>query len=591
MKDVIRKEYELVVVGGGLSGMCAAIAAARLGAKVALIQNRPVLGGNNSSEIRMHVCGASLMARRPDARETGLIEEIQEINRARNLNHSWSIYDTVLWEVTRFQEGLDLYMNTHMTEVHVEDGAIRSIRAEQLTTEKVFEFAGTLFVEATGDGTLGALAGAEYMSGREGKDVFGEQFAPDQSDNYTMGNTLMFKAVDVGHPVPFEKPFWANTYTEEDLRFRDHKQISSGYWWIELGGVELDALTDREEIRDELLRALYGVWDHIKNGGDHGADTWDLDWVQFLCGTRESRRLLGDYVLIQKDLLEATRFEDAVAYGGWSIDLHAVRGLRNSDEEGATMHLKAHTPKEVFSIPYRCLYSKNIPNLFLAGRAISVSHVAFGATRQIAQCALVGQAVGTAAAMALHRDVLPRDVMGFIGELQQALLKDDCYIPGVKNADPTDLARAAAVTCSSHVAGGEGANVINGWARRIGADENAWISGQPPEGQWLSLDLGKQVRAREVRLTFDPDLSREIKISISKGTLARQIPGIPATLVKDYRLELLSGETVVHQIEVKGNYLRHRVHALPEAVPCDRVKLTVLATRGDARARLRGPGV
>ena len=275
-----------------------------------------------------------------------------------------------------------------------------------------------------------------------------------------------------------------------------------------------------------------------------------------------------------------------MAYGGWSIDLHAVRGLRNSEEEGATQHLKAYTPKEVFSIPYRCLYSRNIPNLFLSGRAISVSHVAFGATRQIAQCALVGQAVGTAGAMALSRNVLPRDVMGFIGELQQTLLKDDCYIPKVKNADPKDLARGATVTCSSNVTGGQCDNVINGWARRIGTDENAWISDEPAEGQWLCLDLGKPVQAREVRLTFDPDLSHEIKISISKGTLSRQIPGIPATLVKDYRLELLKGEKVVDTIEVTDNHLRHRVHTLSKAVSCDQVKLTVLGTQGDKHSRV-----
>jgi hypothetical protein len=587
MKIPVVKQYELIVVGGGLSGMCAAIAAARHGVKTALIQNRPVLGGNNSSEIRMHMGSAVLMGQRPDARETGLIEEFQEVNRARNPNHCWSIYDTVLWEITRFQKGLDLYLNTHMTEVRVADGMVRSIRAEQLTTEKVFEFTGPLFVDATGDGTLGALAGAEYMSGREGKDVFGERFAPDQSDKSTMGNTLMFKAKDVGRPVTFEKPIWANTYTEEQLRLRDHSNIGAGYWWIELGGQELNALTDGEEIRDELLKAVYGVWDHIKNGGDHGAATWDLDWVQFLPGKRESRRLLGDYVLKEKDILEQPHFADAVGYGGWSIDLHAMGGLRNSEEEGATQHLKAYTPKDVYCIPYRCLYSRNIRNLFLGGRAISVSHVAFGSTRQMAQCAILGQAVGTAGAMALRRNVLPRDVLSFIGELQQALLKDDCYIPGVRNEDLLDRARTATITCSSHVPDGEAANVINGVARRVGSAENAWISESPAEGQWLCLNFDKRILAREIRLTFDPDLSHEIKISLAPGTLARQSPGMPRQLVKRYRLDLLRGGEVVHQIEMtKSEYPRHRIHTLPKAVLCDQVKLTVLATYGDTQARV-----
>ena len=401
-----------------------------------------------------------------------------------------------------------------------------------------------------------------------------------------MGNTLMFKAMDVGKPVRFEKPAWANTYTEQDLKFRDHKSICGGYWWIELGGMELDTIADAEEIRDELLKAVYGIWDHIKNGGEHGAENWDLDWVQFLPGKRESRRLLGDYVLVERDIMEQTHFDDAVAYGGWSIDLHALGGLRNSEEEGATMHLKAYTPEEVFSIPYRCLYSKNMRNLFLAGRAISVSHVAFGATRQMATCAIGGQAVGTAAAMALRDGILPRDVLGRIAELQQMLLKDDCYIPGVPNRDEADLARTARLDCSSHAPGGQAANVINGTARRVKKEENAWISQEPAAGQWLRLDLGRQARAREVRLTFDPNLSGDIKISISQPSLRRQTPGIPKELVRDYDLDLCQGDQVRRRIEVRGNVLRHRVHTLDAPVDCDRVRLTMLATHGDTRARV-----
>ncbi len=250
------------------------------------------------------------------------------------------------------------------------------------------------------------------------------------------------------------------------------------------------------------------------------------------------------------------------------------------------MHLKAYTPEDVFSIPYRCLYSKNIANLFLAGRAISVSHVAFGATRQMATCALCGQAAGTAAALALKAGILPRDVLDRIDELQQALLKDDCYIPGVPNRDEADLARAARVTCSSHAPGGECANVVNGWARRIGEAENAWISQEPAEGQWLGLDLGREAAAREVRLTFDTNLSGEIKISISPAVLKRQGSGIFPQLVRDYNLDLCRGESVAEHVEVRGNYLRHRVHAFERPVRCDRVRLTVLATHGDPQARV-----
>ncbi len=586
MKEPQAREYGVVVVGGGMSGVCAAIAAARLGVTVALVHNRPVLGGNNSSEVRMHVCGADLMGKRPDARETGIIEEIQEEHKARNPGNSWSVYDTILWEKAYFQEGLELYLNTHVTAVHSKDARVLSVTAEQLTTEKVFTLRAPLFVDATGDGTVGVLAGAEYLSGREGRDVYGEQFAPETGDACTMGNTLMFRAVDTGKPVPFTRPSWANTYTEEQLRMRDHSDIRAGYWWIELGGDELDTIRDAEEIRDELLKAVYGVWDHIKNGGNHGAETFDLDWVQFLPGKRESRRLLGDYVLTERDILGCARFDDAVAYGGWSIDLHSVGGLRNSDETPATQHLKKYTPDDVFAIPYRCLYSKNVENLFLAGRAISVSHVAFGATRQIATCAIGGQAVGIAAVLCLQKGASPRQLLDHVGELQQALLKQDCYIPGVCNEDPRDLARTAALTCSSHVDGCDGALVTSGHARRIGDAANCWVSDEPAAGQWLQLDLGAPHAVQRVQMTFDPNLTAEVKISLSPRVVARQRPGVPCELVRDYDLELLRGGVVVERVAVRGNYLRHRVHALAAPVQCDGVRLSVHATNGDPHARV-----
>jgi DUF1680 family protein len=582
----ISKEYELVVIGGGMSGLCAAIAAARYGVKTALIQNRPVLGGNASSEIRMHISGANYMGRRADARETGIVEEIKEENAARNPYQSWSIFDTVLWETVHFQERLDLYLNTHCDEVTVQNSRIVSIAAKQLTTEKVYDFQGKLFMDATGDGTVGYLAGAEYMSGREGKDVFGEQLAPDKSDDYTMGSSLLFKAVDVGKPVAFRKPSWANTYTEEDLKLRNHSEVTSGYWWVELGGMEQSTIGDAEEIRDELLKALYGIWDHIKNGGAHGAETLDLDWVGFLPGKRESRRFLGDTVLTEKDALEGRVFEDAVAYGGWSLDLHAMGGLRNTREEAATVTMEQYIPKDVFTIPYRSLYSKNIENLFIGGRAISVSHVAFGGTRQMGTCSVVGQAVGTACALAVEREISPREVGRYMKELQQRLLRDDCYIPGCRNEDEKDLARSAEVSCSSHLDGCDGKNVINGVARRVKENRNAWISEKMDGEEWVSLSFGNTIRVKELRLSFDPNLTPSLSISLSKGALSKWISGTPRELVKDYDLELYHDSTLVHEEQIKDNYFRHRVHELPEAIRCNRIKITVKSTRGDQHARI-----
>ena len=393
----INKCYDLVITGGGLSGVCAAVSAARHGVKTALIHNRPVLGGNASSEIRMHICGADDHASRPNARETGIIEEIQLENKHRNPTHSYPIFDSVLWGFCLNEENLDLYLNTHVITVACKNQHIVRLTAIQMTTETEFEFEGTYFVDATGDGFIGAEAGAEYRIGREGKDQYGEKYAPEQEDDFTMGSSLMFQAKRTEKKVPFITPDWAYHFTEDDLRNREHNDIRSGYWWIELGGYHSPVIDNAEEIYNELLRSVYGIWDHLKNGGDHQAEYYDLEWVGTIPGRRESRRLLGDYVLTEQDCLEGRRFEDAVAYGGWPMDVHIPGGLRTQTEQPTVwLHLK-----DTYTIPYRCLYSKNIDNLFLAGRAISCSHMAFASTRVMGTCAVVGQAVGTAAAIAL----------------------------------------------------------------------------------------------------------------------------------------------------------------------------------------------
>lgn len=201
------KTYDFVIVGGGMSGICAAIAAARYGIQVALIHNRPVLGGMASSEHRMHICGADRHMSNPNARETGILEEILLEHKRRNPENSYAIFDSVVWEKVKFQENLDLYLNTHMTGVEVDQNHIVGITAVQLTTEKEFYFFGKMFLDATGDGTLGAKAGAEYRLGREARGIYGESLAPEQGDSVTMGSSLMFQTKDVGHPVPFVKPF------------------------------------------------------------------------------------------------------------------------------------------------------------------------------------------------------------------------------------------------------------------------------------------------------------------------------------------------------------------------------------------------
>lgn len=576
------KKYELVVVGGGLSGMCVAISAARKGIKVALIQNRPVLGGNASSEIRMHICGASNSQKRQNARETGIIEEIQLENKYRNPTESYAVFDSILWEKCYMEKNLDLYLNTHMTDVIIEQGKIVSIKAIQLTSEKKLQFTGDIFVDATGDATLGKLSGAEYSVGRESKDVYNEDKAPDVSDNYTMGNSLMFKARDVGKPVPFIKPIWANTYNEEHLNRRDHREVTSGYWWIELGGELLNTIDDAEFIRDDLLKAVYGVWDHIKNSDNsHGAENMDLEWVSFLPGKRESRRLLGDYILKQQDCVKGARFKDGVAYGGWAIDVHVVGGLEaQSDDPTEWIHLD-----DIYEIPYRCLYSKNIENLMLAGRAISCSHMAFASTRVMATCSVVGEAVGIAATMALKANKKPRDMLGSIELVRQQLLKDDCYVASAKNTDPDDFALKAVVTASEQLDGFYANNIISGVARTVDKTSNMWKC-QNKKGQWIKLDMQKKVSVKEVRLTFDSNLSQRLTISISAEVMDSHPVGVPKELVKDYDIEFYLNDTVAKTVNVKNNHMRHTICVLDNPVDCDSIIIKPLSTHGEATINL-----
>ncbi|MDY6073079.1 MAG: FAD-dependent oxidoreductase [Eubacteriales bacterium] len=573
--------FDFVVIGGGMSGLCAAISAARKGIKTALIHARPMLGGNASSEIRMHICGADYHMSRPNARETGIVEEILLDHKKYNPTNNYAIFDSVLWEKATFCDNLTLFLNTCVDEVKVENGQIVSVTTYQQTTEKRIVFEAPLFADATGDGTIGAWAGADYVVGREGKETYGETYAPDKADHYTMGSSLMFKARDVGQPVPFIKPKWANTYTEHDLRKRIHEDITSGYWWIELGGDKYNTIDDAEIIRDELLKAIYGVWDHIKNGGDHRAQNMELEWVGMLPGKRESRRLLGDYVLCERDCVEGKRFEDAVAYGGWPMDIHTVEGFLNNSED-PTQWIELD---DVYTIPYRCYYSHNISNLFICGRIISASHMAFASARVMATCAIGGQAVGTAAAIAVKKHVFPRDVGLHMFELQQSLLKDDCYIPGVINLDPADLIRTAQITATIFIEGCGPENINNGIARTVGNDMNCWAAYQK-YNPILTCQLNQTENIRSISITFDSNLSREITISINKDVLNRQVIGSPPELVRKCQIILEQNGQRVTKIEIDNNSQRHCVINLKSPVSCDTIRLEEMQTYGSPIIRI-----
>ncbi len=444
---------DVVVVGGGLAGVCAAVAAARLGQKVALINNRPVLGGNSSSEVRVWVCGATAHFKHRYARETGIMGEMFLENQYRNPHGNPYLWDLVVLETVKAEPNIELFLNTDVHEVEADGDAdhriIRSVTGWMMGSERRIRFDSPVYLDCTGDGLVGFMAGAKYRLGREAQSEFNEPWAPEVADEITLGSTILFYTKDVGHPVKFVPPSFAKDIAKTPIPV--NRVIRSGdsgchYWWIEWGG-EHDTVHDNERIRDELWAVIYGIWDYIKNSGKFDADNMTLEWVGGIPGKREYRRLIGDYILNQNDILAQRPFEDRVAYGGWSIDLHPPQGMYAEQSGSKHWHVDGN-----YHIPYRSLYSVNVSNLLFAGRNISATHVAFGTTRVMATCAVMGEAAGTAAALCAKHGLTPRGLYeSKLDELQRTLLRADAALIGLASDDALDLARAAEVSASSYM--------------------------------------------------------------------------------------------------------------------------------------------
>ena len=445
---------QFCVVGGGLAGLCAAVAAARRGISALLMQDRPVLGGNASSEIRMWVRGAD----GEDMRETGLVEELELENCCRNPDMNFSLWDSVLYGLARKEKNLTLLLNCSCLDAKTEDGRICSVTGWQLTTQRYHCVKAQIFADCSGDSILAPLTGVPYRMGREAQREYGEDIAPKQADSCTMGMSCLIQARQTGHPVTFRAPDWAAHYTENDFPFRldlssPERWTGENFWWMELGGTK-DTIRDTEEIRDELVKMALGVWDFIKNGGKTDASDWELDWIGFLPGKRESRRYEGAYILTQNDVRNEGRFEDLVAYGGWTMDDHNPSGFETKEKPNTF-----HPAPSPYGIPYRCLYSSAIKNLMFAGRNISATHTANSSTRVMATCAILGQAVGTAAALAIQAGKDPAGLYPEqIDQLQQELMKDGCYLPWHR-LRPDAVMKGARITC-----GREPADILTDWS-------------------------------------------------------------------------------------------------------------------------------
>lgn len=444
-------DVDLVVVGGGLAGTCTAIQAAREGVQVVLVQDRPVLGGNSSSEVRLWALGATSHMGNNNrwAREGGLVDELLVENTYRNPEGNTILWDALLLEKVLQEPNITLLLNTSVNRVVKKDAShIESVSAYCSQNETRYELQAPLFCDASGDGVVGFQAGAAFRMGAEKPDEFNEGFAPDASYGELLGHTIYFYTKDLGRKVDYVAPAFALQDITKIPRFKEIRAHHTGcnFWWIEYGG-RRDTIHETEEIKYELWSVVYGVWDYIKNSGEFPeAESLTLEWVGTIPGKRESRRFEGDVMLTQKDVVEQVQHPDAVAMGGWSLDLHPSDGVYTDKSPCNQYHSKG-----VYGIPYRCYYSRNIENLFLAGRIISSSHVAFGSSRVMLTCGHGGAAVGMAAVQCTQGNLKPKDLNepGRMKLLQDALNAVGQAIPNHPTSQEGNLAAGADITASS----------------------------------------------------------------------------------------------------------------------------------------------
>ncbi len=601
MFQTVEHEADLCIVGGGLSGICAAIAAARHGAKVVIVQDRPMYGGNASSEIRMWVCGAHGMNRR----ETGIIEEIELENIYRNPNKGYSVWDTILFETVRAEPNITSILNCSVCDAQTSGGKpgdgtpIRSVTGWQTTTQQWHTVRASLFADCSGDSVLAPLCGAEYRVGREARKEFDESIEPEVADLKTMGMSCLIQARELDRLVQFIAPAWAKRYeSADDLPHRGIDPFTTNYWWIELGG-EDDSIHDTESIRDRLLAEVYGVWDLIKNrSGIKGVENLELDFIGFLPGKRESRRYVGDHVITQNDVRAGGPFDDVVAYGGWSMDDHHPAGIAHPGEP--TIFHEAPSP---WGIPYRALYSRNVRNLMFAGRNISATHIALSSSRVMRTCAIIGQAMGTAAALCIRHGLSPRELTARrVAELQQALMDDDCWLPGHARTVP-EATRTGRFTATA----GDPDALANGVDRPVEKNpddaklasrnperradidaiewvENAWSA---PVGSSVTLELDGKRTVSRLRVVFDSDLNRyyrDMRMRASYFLADQPVPVAPQ-LVRGFRVECRTADGWKVVAEESEN--RQRLYrASIEPLETDAVRLTTRQSWGASEVKV-----
>lgn len=412
-----KEGYDLVVVGAGIAGISAAVSAARLGCLVALINDRPVIGGNNSSEIRVHLGGKINEGK---YKNLGNLQKEFGPSKGGNAQPAAIYEDQKKMDWLAKEENVTLFANYRVIKVTKNGSKIASVTAKHIETGEELEFKAPLFSDCTGDGTVGFLAGADYRMGREGKEDFNENIAPDKADKMTMGSSVQWYSVDNKKPCGFPEFDYGVHFNEQNC-----EKVMNGEWTWETG-MNLNQITDFERIRDYGMLVVYSNWSFLKNHlkENNQYKNRKLGWVAYIAGKRESRRLMGDYILKEDDLMKNVSHEDASFTTTWSIDLHwpDPENVKKFPENNAFKATTKHNVIHYYSVPYRCLYSRNVDNLFMAGRNISVTHVALGTVRVMRTTGAMGEVVGMAASICKEHNTTPRGVyQHYLDELKERM--------------------------------------------------------------------------------------------------------------------------------------------------------------------------
>ena len=580
----VEYQADLCVVGGGMAGVCCAIAAARHGSKVILMHERPMLGGNASSENRMWVCGAQ----GKNNRETGIIEEIMLENLYRNPTKNFHIWDSILLDFVKREQNIILLLNTTCMDGETEEGSfshgrsrkIRAIKGYQMTTQRFIRVEASYFADCSGDSILAPISNAEFDYGRESKEEYGEDSHVLKRDKMVMGMSCLIQGRQTDRSIPFIPSEFATKLSDADVENRpmDIYNPAENFWYLELGGSD-EGIEKAEETKERLISLALGTWDYIKNSKKYDADNWELEFLGMLPAKRESRRMRGEYVISQRDISDNRVFEDTVAFGGWPLDDHYPAGYYHK----GTPNTNINTPAP-YCLPYRALYSANVENLYFAGRNISMTHTAMSSIRVMATCALLGQAVGTAAAVAAKYGIAPHDVyLEHMEEVQTLLLNDDSFLPYRQRGISQSCLKANLSGADESIRSGEDR------ANRIYGTEDCGCAVK--NGTTVEYRLPNPQKIGAIHIVFDSDLNREPlpghwceRTHATRANVLLDSPQmhLPKTLCKSFALTADTPEGEVALLSV-GNNLKRAYHVeVPQGLEVSALKLRMLSNWGDS---------